>query len=202
VNPAVKDEEVSEALSKPPEVNPFAEDVIVSVVWVVDDVDPVKVNSLFDESQPKPADSEVIESAVSKKAICPMVPEPVIPLPEPAQLPSSTKQKESSAPSWGMVAILSADGSTTLKNNSFPSLLDPSNSIALSQSSPILRAVSVAEEAVILSMFIPYRKSPVSSFELVVLEISNPVSVWSATSRLNVEEIVPAVAVPTVPAGE
>ena len=61
--------------SNPPEVKPAAVDEIASVVWVVLELPPVRVNNLLVVSQPNPLDSEVTEFAPLKNAIWPEVPE-------------------------------------------------------------------------------------------------------------------------------
>ena len=70
--------------SKPPVESEVEEEEIVSATDVVRESE-VKVISLFVESQPKPDVSEAIVEEVSKKAICPAVPEPVIPVEEAMQ---------------------------------------------------------------------------------------------------------------------
>ncbi len=74
VKDAVAAEEVKAAEKSPPEVKPWAAEVIAWVVWVVPPLAPVMVSSLLVESQPKPELSDEIVLAPVKKASWPEVP--------------------------------------------------------------------------------------------------------------------------------
>ena len=64
--------------------------IAAPVSWSLASGESVPIPSLlFVESQENPVDSDVMVEAVSKNAICPADPEPVIPPPAPAQFPVS-----------------------------------------------------------------------------------------------------------------